>query len=87
MNDTEAPNRTTRITPLDWLRDPTRATVSISQAALILGVAKSTAHAAYKATGYLCPGVPVMQVGRRYTVSVFHLRAALGIDDPTDVQL
>lgn len=87
MNDTEAPNRTTRITPLDLLRDPTRATVSISQAALILGVAKSTAHAAYKATGYLSPGVPVMQVGRRYTVSVFHLRAALGMDDPTDVQL
>lgn len=68
--------------PLDLLRDPCRATVSVSQAAEILGVAKSTAHAAYKVTGYLSPGVPVMRIGRRYTVSVFHLRAALGMDDP-----
>lgn len=72
--------------PLDLLRDPNRATVSVSQAADILGVAKSTAHNAYRATGYLSPGVPVMRVGRRYTVSVFHLRAALGMDDPTEPQ-
>ena len=73
---------TTRTTqnPIDLLNDPTRATVSISQAAAILGVAKSTAHAAYKATGHLSPGVPVIQIGRRYAVSIFHLRAALGID-------
>lgn len=73
-------NQTTA--PMDLLRDPTRATVSISQAAAILGVAKSTAHAAYKATGFLSPGVPVMQIGRRYAVSVFHLRTALGIEEP-----
>jgi hypothetical protein len=65
------------------LRDPNRLTVSVSQAAALLGVAKSTAHAAYKATGYLSPGVPVMPVGRRYVVSTFHLRAALGMPDPT----
>lgn len=72
--------------PLDLLRDPHRATVSVSQAAVILGVAKSTAHAAYKVTGYLSPGVPVMRIGRRYTVSVFHLRAVLGMDDPDGQQ-
>jgi hypothetical protein len=65
---------------MELLLDPTRATVSVSQAAAILGVAKSTAHAAYKSTGYLSSGVPVMQIGRRYAVSVFHLRAALGMD-------
>lgn len=87
MTDKPHPNRTTQpASPLDLLRDPTRATVSVSQAALILGVAKSTAHAAYKQTGYLSPGVPVMQVGRRYTVSVFHLRAALGMADPEEQQ-
>ena len=43
--------------PLDLLRDPNRVTVSVSQAAQILGIAKSTAHAAYKATGYLAAGV------------------------------
>lgn len=67
------------------LRDPTRCTVSVSEAAAILGVAKSTAHAAYKQTGYLSPGVPVMQVGRRYVVSTYHLRAALGMPDPETV--
>lgn len=68
--------------PLDLLLDPTRVTVSVSQAAQILGIAKSTAHSAYKSTGYLCAGVPVMQVGRRCVVSVFYLRAALGIGEP-----
>ena len=64
------------------LRDPARCTVSVSQAAAILGVAKSTAHAAHKTTGYLAPGLPVTQVGRRYVVSTFHLRAVLGMPDP-----
>jgi hypothetical protein len=64
------------------LLDPARVTVSVSQAAQILGIAKSTAHSAYKSTGYLCAGVPVMQVGRRCVVSVFYLRAALGIAEP-----
>jgi hypothetical protein len=76
------PNQTTQ--PLDLLRDPNRVTVSVSQAAQILGIAKSTAHAAYKATGYLAAGVPVVQVGRRCVVSVFYLRAALGINDPAN---
>jgi hypothetical protein len=72
--------------PMDLLRDPSRVTVSVSQAAQILGIAKSTAHSAYRSTGYLCAGVPVMQVGRRCVVSVFYLRAALGITEPTNNQ-
>lgn len=72
--------------PMDLLLDPTRVTVSVSQAAQILGIAKSTAHSAYKSTGYLCAGVPVMQVGRRCVVSVFYLRAALGIGEPSNSQ-
>lgn len=67
--------------PLALLQDPARVTVSVSQAAQILGIAKSTAHNAYKTTGYLCAGVPVMQVGRRCVVSVFYLRAALGMTE------
>lgn len=68
--------------PLALLTDPARMTVSASQACAILGIAKSTGHHAYKATGQLADGIPVMKVGRRYVVSVFHLRAALGLPDP-----
>jgi hypothetical protein len=67
--------------PLVMLNDPGRVTVSVSQAAIILGVAKSTAHNSYKKSGYLCDGVPVMRVGRRCVVSIAHLRSALGLPD------
>lgn len=67
---------------MELLTDPERVTVSVSQACSILGISKSTGHNAYKGTGELCPGLPVMKVGRRYVVSVFHLRAALGLPDP-----
>lgn len=73
-------NQTT--SPLELLKDPDRVTVSVSQACAILGISKSTGHNAYKGTGELCPGLPVMRVGRRYVVSVFHLRTALGLPDP-----
>ena len=69
-------------TTLALLNDPDRATVSVAQACAILGIAKSTGHNAYKATGHLADGLPVVRVGRRYVVSVFHLRAALGLPDP-----
>jgi hypothetical protein len=76
-------NKTNSTTnPMELLLDPMRVTVSVSQAAQILGIAKSTAHSAYNSTGYLCAGVPVMKVGRRCVVSVFYLRAALGISEP-----
>ena len=67
--------------PVELLADPTRVTVSVSQAAAILGVAKSTAHNTYKTSGFLCAGVPVLRVGKRCVVSVAHLRTALGLDD------
>jgi hypothetical protein len=68
--------------PLALLTDPTRLTVSAAQACAILGIAKSTGHHAYKATGQIADGIPVVKVGRRYVVSVFHLRTALGLPDP-----
>lgn len=68
--------------PLALLTDPARLTVSAAQACAILGIAKSTGHHAYKATGQIADGIPVMKVGRRYVVSVFHLRTALGLPDP-----
>lgn len=77
------PNTTnSKPSPLDLLTDPDRVTVSISQAAAILGIAKSTASASYRSTGFLLDGVPVLRVGKRCVVSVHHLRAALGMAEP-----
>lgn len=70
-------------TPTELLHDPTRVCVSVSEAAQILGVAKSTAHSAYASTGCLIDGVPVMRVGKRLMVSLYALRAALAIDEPS----
>jgi len=66
-------------TPAELLNDHTRVCVSISQAAQILGIAKSTAHVAYKKTGCLIDGVPVMRIGgsARLVVSLGALRTAL----------
>jgi len=76
---TDIPQSRTKQTPspADMLNDPNRVCVSISQAAQILGVAKSTAHLAYKKTGCLIDGVPVMRVGARLVVSLGALRTAL----------
>ena len=60
------------------LNNPMALTVSVSQAALILGIGKSTAHKECK-SGFLTLGVPVIQIGRRRVISVAHLRAALGL--------
>jgi hypothetical protein len=76
------PNSNNTQEPLALLTDPSRLTVSASQACAILGIAKSTGHHAYKATGQLADGIPVMKVGRRYVVSVIHLRTALGLPTP-----
>lgn len=69
--------------PLDLLLDPHRATITIAEAARILGVSKSTAHNAQKETGFLMAGVQVLRVGRRCVVSTAHLRELLGIVLPT----
>lgn len=71
--------------PADLLDDPSVVTLSVSQAARILGVARTTAHHAYTATGELVAGVPVLRVGRRCVVSAAHLRAALGRPEPVRV--
>lgn len=68
--------------PTDLLADPWKVTISVSQAAAILGVARTTALHAYQTTGELIAGVPVYRVGRRCVVSTAHLRAALGLPDP-----
>ena len=65
------------------LSDPNTHTVSLSVAAKLVGVARSTATEAHIRTGCLMPGVPVIKIGRRCLVSTTHLRAALGIADPS----
>ena len=70
------------VQPFELLLDPGRITISVSQASRVLGIAKSTAHNAYKSTGVLMEGVPVLRVGKRRVVSVMHLRAALGYAEP-----
>jgi len=77
-------------TPLELLHDPALITVSVTDAARILGISRSTAAHYYNATGYLCPGVPVLRMGQhgnagkrgtRGVVSLAHLRAALGLPE------
>lgn len=65
--------------PAGLLLDPRRVSVSMSQAASILGIAKSSAHKAVRETGQLCDGLPVLRIGKRQVVSTFHLRALLGV--------
>jgi hypothetical protein len=65
------------------LHDPELLTVSLTTAAELVGVAKSTASANVKATGELMPGVPVLRIGRRCLVPTRHLRVVLGIPEPT----
>ncbi len=59
-------------------------TVTVSQAATILGIAKSTAHKNYKKTGYLLDGdlVPVLVCGSRTIVPIAHLREVLNYPSP-----
>lgn len=66
------------------LTDPNRLTVTISEAADILGIARTTAFVAAASTGHLVEGVPVLSIAtgsrrERRVVSTAHLRAALGL--------
>jgi len=83
MNDTNHMNHSRNTTTTQVLADPQVLTVSLTVAAELVGVAKSTATTAARATGELLPGVPVMRVGRRCLVSTRHLRGVLGIPEPT----
>jgi len=75
--------QTTPINLISLLKDPNRLTVSVTQAAAILGISKSTASKAYRATGFLVEGVPVLRTSEskrgRCVVSTTHLRRVLGL--------
>ena len=59
--------------------DPKVLVISLAHACEVLGIAKSTATHAYKDTGCLIEGVPVLKVGKRALVSATLLREKLGI--------
>jgi excisionase family DNA binding protein len=62
------------------LPDPTsRPTVSVDDAAAILGVARVTAYEAVHAGQ-----IPSIRVGRRILVPTAALRRLLGLDEPTE---
>jgi hypothetical protein len=71
---------------IELLLDPTVLTVSLTQAAKILGISPSTALKYVRQTGQLSPDIPVIELGdytrdrksRRF-VPMGHLRTALGI--------
>lgn len=68
--------------PRELLNDPERLTVSVMQAAEILGISRSTASHQYRRTGYVIEGVRVLRSGKRCVVSTYELREALGIPHP-----
>ena len=78
------PKRKRRRTAFELLNDPTVVSVTVSQAAQILGISKSTAHKNYQMTGYLLNGnlIPVLSCGSRTIVSLEHLRKALNYPTP-----
>lgn len=70
------------------LHDASVTTISVTQAAAILGVSAAAAHRSHRRTGYILDGVPVLRVGRRCVVSTAAMRRALFIPEPrptTDV--
>ena len=68
-------------TATELLNDPGLVTVSLAQASTILGVGRTTAHNAYKRSGFVADGVPAIRVGKRIVVSLAHLRNALGMPE------
>lgn len=81
MSTTNRPTDTLR----ELLTDPNRLTLTISEAADILGISRSTAFYAATTTGILTPGVPVLRIAtgsarERRVVSTAHLRAVLGVE-------
>ncbi len=58
------------------------ATVSVAEAARLLGVGRSLAYEVARWRGELAPGVPIIRVGeRRYRVPIRPLAAALGLEE------
>lgn len=61
---------------------PQPATISVAQAAHLLGVGRSLAYELARWRGELAPGVPVIRVGdRRYRVPVRPLATVLGLGE------
>ena len=88
LSTDESPRKTRsprpKRTALELLDDPSIVTVTVSQAAFILGISKSTAHKNFQDTGYLLNSnqIPVLVCGSRTIVSIEHLRNALGHPTP-----
>lgn len=66
------------ISAVSLLDDPSIITITVTQAAAIIGVSPATAHHAHRRTGELIAGVRVIRCGRRCVVSTAALRTALG---------
>jgi excisionase family DNA binding protein len=65
---------------------PTNATLTIPEAAKLLGIGRNLAYEIARRDGELA-GVPVIRVGRRLLIPYARLLTVLGIDDkrtPTD---
>ncbi|MCM8746781.1 helix-turn-helix domain-containing protein [Thermomicrobium sp. CFH 73360] len=68
--------------PIAYSSASRSTTVSVGEAAQLLGVGRSLAYELARWQGQLAPGVPVIRVGgRRYRVPVRPLAQALGIDE------
>ena len=68
-------------TAMELICDKSRAVISVVEAAIILGVCRATAFANIQKTGFLMQGVPVIKIGKRYVISLAHLRTALNLDE------
>ena len=61
-----------------------RATTSVTDAAVMIGISRTLAFEEIRQTGQLV-GVPVLRVGRRrLLIPTAPLRAALGLDEESD---
>ena len=55
-------------------------TLSMRETCKALGIAYSTGLNAYRTTGQLCEGIPVLKIGSKLLVSTEPLRKKLGIE-------
>jgi|DEB0MinimDraft_3_1074331.scaffolds.fasta_scaffold18150_4 hypothetical protein len=72
-------------TAVALLHDASIVTITVTQAAAIIGVSAAAAHRSHRRTGYILDGVPVLRVGRRCVVSTAAMRRALSMPEPQPV--
>jgi len=60
-----------------------RATVSVTEAALMVGVSRGVAYEQIRQTGEIA-GVRVVRVGHRLLIPAAPLRSVLGLDEESD---